>query len=153
MNKYNLKNMNMNKNYMNNNMKMSLINNIGMNNMNNFNNQNNMNNFNNFNNMNIMNNNNNLGQNNLVNNNYNAPKEKIIMVIFTFEKYGKQVFIDINENEKFINMIKELEEKYSWIQSLKGKKYFLNEKEIKNKDLSLKNLGIYDNSEIIIKIS
>ena len=141
---------NMNNNMNNNNM----INNIDI-----FNNtNNNMNNFNNNQNifMNNMNNQFNMLSNNLNNNNNNQNQKrapitgKIIFIIFTLQKVGKQIFIDSNENEKFFTVIKDLEEKYEWLKTMK-RKYYFNNKEI-TEDKSLKDLGIKDNSDIIIKI-
>ena len=178
MNNNNMNNNNMNNINMNNNMNNFNNNqNIFMNNMNNnMNNVNQMNNFNNNNqmiNMNQMNNNNNnfnfqnlfnqfnMLSNNLNNNNNNInnnnnpkPKRpqlsgKTIFITFTFQKEGKQIFIDSNENEKFFTVKKDLEEKYEWLKTMDIKYYFKNN-EITG-DKSLKDLGIKDNSDITIK--
>ena len=84
--------------------------------------------------------------------NANNSQQNIIMIIFTFEQYGKQIFIDMDENELFKNTINELEEKYNWLKSLNGKKFIFNGREITNQDISLKDLGIKDNSSIIIQV-
>ncbi len=128
-----------------NNMNMNNMNNMNMNNMNNMN-MNNMN-------MNINNNVNKL--NNLANNNNNLNNkgnEKIIFVTFTFEKYNKQIFIDVCENERFENVKKELEEKYNWLKSLQNKKFFFENKEINNPSATLKELKIDNNCDIKIRI-
>ena len=147
-----------------NNMGMNYLNNMGMNNMNNAG-MNNMNNIgmNKMNNM-GMNNMNNEGMNNMNNNIFQAnnnngnienkaPDEnkKTIFLKFTFEEYNKQIFIDVDENEKFKNLIIELEEKYRWLRTIKNRTYFYLNKQI-NENLSIKELNIVDNSNIIIKI-
>ena len=133
----NMLNNNMNKN--NNNMNMNNINNNNMNNMN-YNMNNNINN-----NMNISNKN----DPNLAGN--NDPKQPTIFVTFTIEKYNKQVYMDINNNETFVNLKTQLEEKYNWLQSIPNKKYFFNGKDITSKNSTIKKLGLIDNSDIIIK--
>ena len=74
---------------------------------------------------------------------------------FTFKKYNKQIFIDVDDNDIFQNVIIELEEKYDWLKPINGRKYFLNNREIKRNEFSktVKNLGIVDNSNIVIVVS
>ena len=161
-NQMNINNMNMNNQI--NNMRINSMNN--MNNQMNFGNMNNkmpMNNQMNFNNMN--NNMNNMSKNNSMNiktdmvlnninknnQNHQVPQGNVIFVTFTFMKNKKQIYIDINENETFENTIKQLEEKYNWLRMTKNPTYFLNGNKIDNQKLSLKNLGISENSDIMIK--
>ena len=121
-----------------------------MNNMNNINN-NNMNNMN-YNMNNNINNNMNISNKNdpnLAGN--NDLKQPTIFVTFTIEKYNKQVYMDINNNETFVNLKAQLEEKYIWLQSIPNKKYLFNGKDITNENSTIKKLGLIDNSDIIIK--
>ena len=154
-NNMNINNMNINNMNMNmNNMNMNNMNNMNMNNMNmNMNNMNinniNMNLNNNVNKLNNLTNNNNNFNNN--NNSNNQVKGNIIFVTFTFEKYNKQIFIDVCENEKFVNVQKELEDKYSWLRSLQNKKFFFKNKEITNLSATLKELKIENNCDIKIR--
>ena len=130
-----------------NNMGMNNTNNAGMNNMNNvaMNNMNNMG-------MNINNKNAQMMNNNGNMNNKTTNVNKTIFLTFTFEAYNKQIFIDVDENEIFQNLIKELEDKYNWLKSIKNRSYFYQSQQIKNLNLSIKELNIPDNSNIIIKI-
>ena len=117
---------------------------------------NNMNVNNNLNNMNVKNNNMNNFLNNIMNlnnmNNINNNKERLIFVTFTFEKYGKQIFLDVDENETFGDMVKELKEKYNWLRSLSIKKFFFNNKEINNFNKKVKELNLINNSDIKIRV-
>ena len=142
---------------MNNVNQIQNMNNMNMNNNNNLNfygNNNNINNNNNFNS--VQNNNgNNIfnNKNNLINNKiYSKNTDKNIFLTFTFEKYNKQIYIDINENDTFNNIIIELEEKYNWLKGIQNKTYLLNDKEIKKDEFSKtgKILGIVDNTNIVI---
>mgnify|MGYP003571550055 CR=1 FL=1 len=152
----NINNMNNNKNNINNNMNI-------MNNNMNFNPFNNINQ--NMNNNNIQNNNINSNQNNMKNNvsfnnksninNQNCQNTETnngyIFVTFTFKKYNKQIFLDIYENMLFKDVIIQLEEKYSWLKSIKNKYYYFKDKKI-DINKTVKNLNIKDNSDIIIQI-
>ena len=136
--------------------------------MNNYNiqmnsNNNNIFNFGNFNNSfsNIASNNNN-SNNNIISQNINSGNnqknqfvENPVFLTFTFKKYNKQIFIDVDDNDIFQNVIIELEEKYDWLKPINGRKYFLNNREIKRNEFSktVKNLGIVDNSNIVIVVS
>ena len=147
----------------NNNMNSMGMKNMGMNNMG-MNNMNNMG----MNNMNKMriNNMNNIGMNNMPNNNFQMEKNNgnkgnnstdvknpnTIFLTFTFEEYKKQIFYDVDANERFQNVINELEEKYDWLKSIKNRSFFYQNKPITNFNLSFKELNIGDNSNIIIKI-
>ena len=152
----NINNMNNNKNNINNNMNI-------MNNNMNFNPFNNINQ--NMNNNNIQNNNINSNQNNMKNNvsfnnksninNQNCQNTETnngyIFVTFTFKKYNKQIFLDIYENMLFKDVIIQLEEKYSWLKSIKNKYYYFKDKKI-DINKTVKKLNIKDNSDIIIQI-
>ena len=149
-------NVNNNINFLNSNYNM---NNVNYMNENNFNIQMNNNINKSFNN--IKSNNNNLNNNiisqniNSGNNQKNQFVEKPVFLTFTFKKYNKQIFIDVDDNDIFQNVIIELEEKYDWLKSINGRKYFLNNREIKKNEFSktVKNLGIIDNSNIVIVVS
>ena len=156
----NMNNMKLNNsmNNMNNNMNIMNNNNLNMKINNSYNNNGIVNFNNNFNN-NISNNSNNqnnniISQNNNSGNN-NKSIQKDIFLTFTFQKYNKQIFLDINANDTFSNILEELTEKYNWLNSIKGKKYFLNEREIKENEFSktAESLGIKDNSNIVIVVA
>ena len=49
-------------------------------------------------------------------------------------------------------MIKQIENKYSWLKLIDKKAFILNGEEIINKEISLKELGLNDDSNIIIQI-
>jgi len=133
------------------------MNNFNNNSFNNNNNQMNMNNTNNQNNMNINTNSvfNSNFQNNFNNNTINQTQQdskgKMIFVTFTFLKNKKQIYIDVNENDSFENCLLILEDKYEWLKTIENKSYFIKDKKIENYKLSLKQLGIEESSDIIIK--
>jgi bacterioferritin (cytochrome b1) len=95
-----------------------------------------------------------LSQNKLKTEVENSTKvnEKIVFLTFTFEKYQKNIFIDVNGNDKFEEVIKKLEEKYSWLTTIKNKIYIYGNAEIKNYNMTLNELGIVDNSDIKVII-
>ena len=139
----------------NNNVMIMNMNNNGRNNFAN-NNQNinfinnNMNNFNMNQNPNFNNNANN--QNNPQNNQKQETNKKDeIFVTFTFKKNGEQIYIDVDKNEKFGNAINILQAKYNWLTKIIKKKYYLGKKEIKDFNKTLTEIGIKDNSDIIIE--
>jgi len=148
----NMNNFNMNIFNMNNNMINSNMNSANMNN-NNISNQSNNNNCL-TNNINYMSNNESFNKMNN-NNNQNPPNKQInnnlIFVTFTFVKYNKQIFLDISENMLFKDVIDQLEEKYSWLKSIKNKYYYFENKKI-DFNQTVKNLKIKNNSDIIIRI-
>ena len=78
--------------------------------------------------------------------------EKIVFLTFTFEKYKKNIFIEVNGNDKFEEVIKKLEEKYSWLTTIKNKQYIFDKKQITNYNMTLNELGIVDNSDITVII-
>ena len=172
----NINNMNFQNNMGNNNINFNMMNSNNMLNQNNFNNINNQMNMNNQKNNQI---NNQMNMNNSNNNNMNVKTDMVlqclknynpnnnntifgnpfkeegntIFITFTFEKNGKQIYLDANENNSFENTLQVLLFKYNWLQTLNNKRYFFENKEITNSKLSLKNLGIIDSSDIIIKFN
>jgi len=164
-------NMNINnKNINNNQFNININNNINNNqfNRNSQNNVNNMNwnmnimNNNNFNNNLLINqnNNNNFNNNNLLmnqnNNNFRnqekpKPKGTIIFITFTFEKNKEQIYLDADDGESFENILLQLEDKYNWLRKIINRTYFLESKPIVNHKLTLKQLGIVENSDISIR--
>ncbi len=97
------------------------------------------------------NNNNNNNINNQ--NNNNNMRKKDIFITFTFAKYNKQIFIDVNGEDLFQNVLKELEDKYNWLKSLNGKKYFYNNEDITNSPKTINKLKLVDNSNIVITVT
>ena len=63
----------------------------------------------------------------------------------------KQIFIEVNEDEIFKDIIDKLEEKYNWLKINENKKYYFNNIII-NKNKSIKNLNIKNNDNIMIII-
>jgi len=143
-------------NFQGNNNQNNMINNNQFynNNQNNFYNNNNFNN-----NMINMNNMNNNMINNNINQNYNNQNQNqnkinynidgVVCLIFTFPAYNKDIYIDINENEIFENVIIELKEKYMWLNKLKDLKFVYNNKEIDGKK-TVKENGLNDSNKITI---
>ena len=135
--------------------------NINMNN--NFNNnmqqfnQNSNNNFiGNNNNINFMMNNQNINNINFNDNQMNLniaqnqeDEKNLIFVTFTFSN-GNQIYIDVNKNQTFLNTITQLEYKYEYIKNINKKKFFFNNKIIKDYNKTLSQLKIEDSSNIII---
>ena len=167
-NNYNINMINMNCMNMNNNNNINFQNNFNQQNMNNLNfcfNQNmknnmNFNNFNNQSNLKPNTNNNFINQGNNINNalkNQALIKNdnlqgKMIFITFTFKANNKQIFLDVNENEIFENIIIQLKEKYLWLKDFKNLVYYFNNKKLSENffKTSAKNLGLKDNSNIII---
>ena len=52
------------------------------------------------------------------------------ITIYFFLTNGKQIYIDINKNTKFYEVINQLKEKYEWLYSVKIKRFIYNNKEI-----------------------
>ena len=109
--------------------------------------------------MNYMNNINN-SNNNFINNEINSIKnndlnnlEDFICIIFSFEEYNKQIFIDVDDNLEFRKVIELLEEKYIWLRYIKERTYIFKNKEITEEEMnySIKKLGICSNDLIFIK--
>ena len=125
-------------------------------------NMNNNMNFNIFNNQSNTNNNNFINQGNNTNNTIKNQalikndnlQGKMIFITFTYKENNKQIFLDTNENEIFENIIIQLKEKYLWLKDLKNLAYYFNNKKLSKNDYktSAKNLGLKDNSNIIIEI-
>ena len=78
--------------------------------------------------------------------------EQIVFLTFTFEKYNKNIFIEVNGNDRFEEVIKKLEEKYSWLTTINNKLYIYDKKQIANFNMTLNELGIVDNSDIKVII-
>ena len=147
---------NMNSMYNNINNGMYLINNNNYNMNNNINYINTNTNNNKINDMNYINNNNNNFINvadNMIKNNDIDNSENFICIIFSFEKYNKQIFIDADENLEFREVIELLEEKYNWLRYIKERTYIFKNKEIEGEKMnySIKKLGICSNDLISIK--
>ena len=157
------KNININNNFANNiNMNNDINNKYNNSNNKMFNNLNNMN-FNNMKNYNAINmseNKNLKGINNIQNNNIlnsqsnlmSFSQNNLTYLTFTFEKYNKNIFIEVDGNDKFIEVIKKLEEKYSWLKTINTKLYFYDEKQIENFNMTLNELGIVEDSDIKVII-
>ena len=160
----NINNINNMNNMNNSNNNLNKINNI--NNMNNAFNMINMNNLNNLNNMNNMNKNSisnpiqqNINNNNLnvmnkksnANNNINKNGNNLIYIKFIYKENNG--FINIYENQKFIDAIEILNRKYKWIKPIDNKKFYLDEaksKEIK-KESTIFSLHLENKPSIYIK--
>ena len=138
---------NNNVNMINNNMNFPINNNMNNNinfGNNNFNNNMNMGQF--------------LPQQNITNNNQNQNKsdlppqntENTIFVTFTFKKNKKQIYIDVDKKETFLNALKILEDKYEWLKTINKKKYCFNNKIISNYQQRICDIGIDENSDIFI---
>jgi hypothetical protein len=157
------KNININNNITNNINMNNDINNKN-NNSNNkmFNNLNNMNfnNMKNYNEINMSENKNLKGINNIQNNNIlnsqnnlmSFSKNNLTYLTFTIEKYKKNIFIEVDGNDKFIEVIKKLEEKYIWLKTIKNKLYVYDEEQIGNYNFTLNELGIVEDSDIKVII-
>ena len=78
--------------------------------------------------------------------------EQVVFLTFTFEKYNKNIFIDVDRNDKFIEVIKKLEEKYSWLTTITNKLYIYDKKQIGNFNLTINELGMVDGSDIKVII-
>lgn len=78
--------------------------------------------------------------------------EQVVFLTFTFEKYNKNIFIEVDGNDKFIEVIKKLEEKYSWLTTITNKLYIYDKKQIGNFNLTINELGMVDGSDIKVII-
>ena len=158
-------NSNMNYNTFNNNINNICKNNMNFNNNMSYINNNNFNANNNLNMINSFNINNNQYSNNFnfvscsnminksMSGNNNNSKVNSVFITFTYEPNNKQVFIDSKDNETFLDVINLLENKYNWLKKIQNKFYFYENKEIQSNQMNIriKDLGIKDNSSIIIK--
>ena len=133
------------------NQSMNNINNMNASMMNlsnqNFNNMNNMN----FMNMSFNNNNVNINNSNILLSNNNNLGNKEVFLTFNFKKNNKQCFITVKGNDKFIEVIRKLEEKYKWLKEDQNQTYYYQNQQITNINSSLNDLGIIDNSYIFSK--
>ena len=109
-----------------------------------------MNNINNNKNYNINNIKNNISNNNMNMNNFLIKKS--IFLTFIFEKYNKQIFINVNEEDKFEEVICKLEDKYNWLVPIEDKSYYYRDIKIEDFTKNVRDLNIVDNSKILIKI-
>ena len=141
---------------------MNFNNNMSYMNNNNFTSNNNLNMINSFNINNNQYNNNfnfascsNMINNSMVNNtgNNNNSKDNSVFITFTYKPQNKQVFIDSKDNETFLDVINLLENKYNWLKKIPIKYYFYQNNEIQRNQMNIRirDLGIKDNSSIIIK--
>jgi hypothetical protein len=78
--------------------------------------------------------------------------EQVVFLTFTFEKYNKNIFIDVDRNDEFKEVIKKLEEKYSWLTTITNKLYIYDKKQIGNFNLTINELGMVDGSDIKVII-
>lgn len=78
-------------------------------------------------------------------------KSNEISILFEFKSNRMQIYLYLDENIKFRDTIKRLEEKYNWYNK-KNKKYSFNNKPISETDFkkTLKELNIKDGDKIII---
>ena len=142
----------MNNNMINNiNQSMNNINNMNASMMNlsnqNFNNMNNTN----FMNMSVNSNNINISNSNNAVSNINNSGNQDVFLTFIYEKNNKQCFITVKGNDKFFEVIRKLEEKYKWLKEDQNHTYYYQNQQITNINLSLNELGIIDNSNIVSK--
>ena len=89
--------------------------------------------------------------NNVNNNNQENEEEDTIFVTFTFGFNKKQIYLDVNENKTFEKVKSLLHDKYNWLETIKNKRYFFHNTEITNSKKTLKELGITESSDVIIK--
>ena len=85
--------------------------------------------------------------NNNIDNYSNSTKDNITL-LFKFSN-GKDLYLDVEENITFNEVIKELKKKYLWLNDIKIKNFFFNGKIIPTQK-TLKEIGIKDGSLIII---
>jgi hypothetical protein len=78
--------------------------------------------------------------------------EQVVFLTFTFEKYNKNIFIVVDRNDEFKEVIKKLEEKYSWLTTITNKLYIYDKKQIGNFNLTINELGMVDGSDIKVII-
>ena len=97
--------------------------------------------------------------NNMINNNKannqknNNNRVKDIFLTFTFEKYNKQNFLEVNGADLFTDVCAELEDKYSWLKDLNNRMYYyFKNTNITKQKISVNKFGLKDNSNIVIKI-
>ena len=88
-------------------------------------------------------------KNNTNNNSLNSINNEITL-FFNFIN-GRQVYIDVKGNDIFLNVLINLEKKYSWMGSLQENSFFYKDKEINDKKLTINQLGLVNNSIIISK--
>ena len=72
-----------------------------------------------------------------------------IMIYFNFRFEKKQIYLEIENNEKFGNAIIALKEKYSWLKRMRNLKFLFGSKYL-DENKTLQENGLEDNSEIDI---
>ena len=83
-------------------------------------------------------------------NNDTIMEEKEIFLTFTFKKRNEQVYIDVNGDEIFSDVIKKLEMKYQWMKDIPDKTYLYKNKKLDIKK-SINNLGLKNNYDITVE--
>ena len=78
--------------------------------------------------------------------------EQLAYLTFIIEKYNRNIFIEVDRNDKFMEVIKKLEEKYSWLTTITNKLYIYDKKQIGNFNLTINELGMVDGSDIKVII-
>ena len=73
----------------------------------------------------------------------------LIFIKFTFKKV-KQIYIDVDKNSKFKDVLSQLEDKYEWLKDIENKYYIFNDKKIEDFNQNIFELGIKDSSDIFI---
>ena len=73
----------------------------------------------------------------------------LIFIKFTFKKV-KQIYIDVDKNSKFKDVLSQLEDKYEWLKDIENKYYIFNDKKIEDFNQNILDLGIKDSSDIFI---
>ena len=72
-----------------------------------------------------------------------------IMIYFNFRLEKKQIYLEIENNEKFGNAIIALKEKYSWLKRMRNLRFLFGSKYL-DENKTLQENGLEDNSEIDI---
>lgn len=72
-----------------------------------------------------------------------------IMIYFNFRFEKKQIYLEIENNEKFGNAIIALKEKYSWLKRMRNLRFLFGSKNL-DENKTLQENGLEDNSEIDI---
>ena len=73
----------------------------------------------------------------------------LIFIKFAFKKV-KQIYIDVDKNSKFKDVLFQLEDKYEWLKDIQNKYYIFNDKKIEDFNQNIFELGIKDSSDIFI---
>ena len=127
-----------NTNKMSNNVDNNMINYINNNNINHSNINNHLNNFNNL-------------QHQQKNKNISDVRD--IFLLFTVSYNKRQIFLEVNSNMIFLDVVKELINKYSWLKININNTTFTREKDKISIDKTIEENGLKSNDEIIIEFS